>query len=181
MASWQFVGSNFCSIFFVCPILRCSFSNIARKKVSVIFFHFSFWRLSARGSHSSIICYLFELGLGRRIIRKRKQSFYLWSKKMPPCTSLKVLYLNQVIRFWNVSNELLLNNLTHATQWHFQKGYVKVIKMEQKISKEFSYDICALGLRNSFMNFSQPNTILSSWQLNYILMKAVKWSSLMLS
>ena len=72
---------------------------------------------------------------------------------MPPLTSLKVFYLNQVIRFWNASNELLLNNLTHETQWHFQKGYAKVIKMEQKMSKEFSYDICALGQRNRVHEF----------------------------
>ena len=152
MASWQFIGSNFCSTFFVCLILRCSFINIAGKKESVIFFFF-FWWLTARGITAQLFVVCLSLVWGRRIIWKRKQNFYPRSKKIPPRTSLKVFYLNQVIRFWNVSNELLLNNLTLETQWHFQKEYVKVIKMEQKIFKEFSYDICALGQKNRVHEF----------------------------
>lgn len=46
---------------------------------------------------------------------------------MPPSTNLRVVQWNQVIRFWNVSSELPLNNLTHETQWYFQEGSVKII------------------------------------------------------
>ena len=117
------------------------------------FFFFFFWLLTARGITAQLFVVCLSLVWGRRIIWKRKQNFYPRSKKIPPRTSLKVFYLNQVIRFWNVSNELLLNNLTLETQWHFQKEYVKVIKMEQKIFKEFSYDICALGQKNRVHEF----------------------------
>lgn len=65
---------------------------------------------------------------------------------MPPSTNLRVVQWNQVIRFWNVSSELPLNNLTHETQWYFQEGSVKIIiikKIEQKMFREFTYGKCA--------------------------------------
>ena len=106
---------------------RCSFSNTAGKKASVIFLYFA-----VDDKQEVVTAQLLVVGMCMVwkgvLLGREKQNYYLWSKKMPPSANLKVLCVSQVIRFWNVSNELPLNNLTHETQGYFLKGCVKIKK-----------------------------------------------------